>query len=99
MAVYPSRCTLNRVRVEDNLQWLDKVKQHAEAIGRGVNTPLRAERWGRKWASVSFEVPYDGEPDASVVRRCAELMKILIERTYSIEQARAGIRQARLADL
>jgi hypothetical protein len=69
---------------EENAKWLYRVRQHVDEIGDGISTPLRAEPWGRRWASVSFDVPYTGEPDRDIAQRCAQLMKVLIERTYSI---------------
>jgi hypothetical protein len=41
-----------------------------------------------KWASAGFELPHVGAPDRQTARDAAELMRILVERTYSIVRAR-----------
>jgi hypothetical protein len=66
---------------EENLRWLAVIQEHAAEIQAGIATEFRAERWGRKWATAGFTVPYVGAPDRATARECANLMKKLIERT------------------
>jgi Protein of unknown function (DUF1524)/Protein of unknown function DUF262 len=69
---------------DENLKWLGRIHEQADKIQAGIPERFRAQPWGQKWASASFEVPYLGEPDEQTAKRAAELMAELIQRTWPI---------------
>jgi hypothetical protein len=68
--------------LDENVRRLALVQAHEDDIKAGVTAPFHANRWGRKWASLGFSVPYSGIPNRETAKRCATLMKLLVDRTY-----------------
>jgi hypothetical protein len=74
--------------LDENLEWLELLRSHSARIQGGVDVPFVAERWGKKWASAGYELPYFGHLDRKTASRAAELMNIFIERTLPIVRSK-----------
>jgi hypothetical protein len=66
--------------LEENLSALALLDGRETALRSGTLTPLISGRWGRKWTRLGYQVDMDDPDDA--VRRSAELMHVLVDRTY-----------------
>ena len=69
---------------EENLEALALVEGRAATIRGSTLTPFVSGRWGGKWTRVGFQVDLVGDSDDGAVRQSAELMQLLVERTYPL---------------
>lgn len=71
----------------ENYKLLEIIKGSESAIASGITYDFIAEKWGRRWAHAKFHLPFDGiTPDTSIAPEAATLMKLLMERTWSLIQ-------------
>jgi hypothetical protein len=71
-----------------NHKIIEAVLAYKENITQGVPLEFATGKFGRKWEHVEFRLPYEGEyPNPSLAPRAAEVMKLLIERTWPIVQS------------
>jgi hypothetical protein len=69
---------------EKNQAALEIVQAKNATIRGGTLMPFIAGRWGGKWTRVGFQVAFTGKPGQDVAQQSAQLMKLLIERTYPL---------------
>ena len=68
---------------QENDSALERVMEGGDAaIRAGALTPFKSGRWGGKWTRAAFQVEFADTPDEEPIKRSAELMKLLVERTY-----------------
>jgi hypothetical protein len=70
---------------DENLKFLELIQSKRDQIKQGIDFEFKAAPWGKKWAEAGFRLPFEGEfPNPDIAQDAANLMKILIERTWPI---------------
>ena len=72
----------------DNLPALEACMAKQASIRAGTLTQFIGSGWGGKWTRVGFQVDLDGESNQDVAMQSAELMLLLVERTYPLVKDR-----------
>lgn len=68
----------------ENQRWLDPIAAHAAQITAGIPEEFDVAEWGRAGRQARFRLRYDGKPTSVLAPRAAELMALLIARTYPL---------------
>jgi hypothetical protein len=68
----------------ENLAALELLQGKSSTFRAGTLMPFIAGRWGGKWTRIGFQVPFIGAPDDEVASQSAQLMALLVERTYPL---------------
>jgi hypothetical protein len=62
--------------------------QQESAIRNGVDVEFTAGPFGSKWTEARFRIPFGGNvTEKGIGKRAAEVMKLLIDRTYPLVQS------------
>ena len=71
---------------DENARWLKQVEAIEAKIKEGIDFEFKAGRWGRNLnlARIRFRISYKGTHPVHFAPQAANLMKILIDRTYDL---------------
>lgn len=71
--------------LQENLKLLDVIRMHQVDIKKDVSLDFEAAPWTTRWAHAKFHLPLrGGSLGPEIAPQAAEVMKILIERTYPL---------------
>jgi hypothetical protein len=75
--------------VKENEIFIEILQQHIDHIKQGITFQFICGPFGKKWRQLAFQIPYTGKyPNNSVLVSAANIMKILIERTWPLLEAK-----------